>query len=60
VLGVPRDCSDDELRSAYKSALKMNHPDRVAHLSPALQAFALAETQNIRTAWEALKELRGL
>lgn len=60
VLGVSSDCSDDELRAAYKAALKLNHPDRVAHLSPALQAFALAETQNIRTAWETLKERRGL
>ena len=60
VLGVAHDCSDDELRAAYKAALKLNHPDRVAHLSPALQSFALAETQAIRAAWEALKERRGL
>ena len=60
VLGVSPDCSDDELRTAYKQALKMNHPDRVAHLSPALQAFALAQTQAIRDAWDVLKARRGL
>jgi len=60
VLGVSPDCTDQELRTAYKQALKMNHPDRVAHLSPALQAFALAQTQAIREAWERLKGERGL
>lgn len=60
VLGVAPTCSDDELRKAYKAALKANHPDRVAHLSAALQQFALAQTQAIRAAWETLKSKRGL
>lgn len=60
VIGVERAAGDDEVRKAYKAALKMNHPDRVAHLSPALQAFALAQTQAIREAWETIKDERGL
>jgi hypothetical protein len=60
VLGVASTCTDDELRSAYKQALKLNHPDRVAHLSPALQAFALAQTQAIRLAWDTLEKKRNL
>jgi len=60
VLGVEPACSDEELRAAYKQALKLNHPDRVAHLSPALQAFALAQTQAIRQAWDILEKKRGL
>lgn len=60
VLGVAETCTDDELRQAYKEAIKANHPDRVAHLSAALQAFALAQTLAIREAWDVLSDERGL
>lgn len=59
VLGLSVGCSDADIKSAYKAALKLNHPDRVAHLSPALQQFALAQTQAIREAFETLKADRG-
>ena len=59
VLGLQASCSDADIKSAYKAALKLNHPDRVAHLSPALQEFALAQTQAIREAFETLKADRG-
>ncbi|MFK7929504.1 MAG: DnaJ family molecular chaperone [Myxococcota bacterium] len=58
VLGLERTATDDEVKSAYKAALKLNHPDRVAHLSPALQQFALAQTQAIREAYDVIMEFR--
>lgn len=59
VLGVPPTCTDQELKAAYRQAIKANHPDRVAHLSPALQRFALEQTLLIQQAWDALKGGRG-
>ena len=60
VLGVARTCTDKELKAAYREAIKANHPDRVAHLSPALQRFALEQTLLIQEAWAILKSERRL
>lgn len=60
VLGVPSTATDDEVRAAYKQALKLNHPDKVAHLSPALQQFAQQQTLAIRTAYDQIAARRGL
>lgn len=58
LLGVSRDASDDEVRAAYKAQMKLNHPDKVAHLSPALQQFAQAQTIAIKKAYETIMEVR--
>ncbi len=60
VLGVARTCTDQELKAAYREAIKANHPDRVAHLSPALQRFALEQTLLIQAAWATLQAERRL
>lgn len=60
VLGVSPSATDEEVRAAYKNALKLNHPDKVAHLSPALQRFAQQETLKVLAAWEAIAGRRGL
>jgi hypothetical protein len=60
VLEVSPDAPDDEVKSAYRTALKLNHPDRVAHLSRQIQAFAHERTQLIVAAWQAIKAERGI
>jgi DnaJ-domain-containing protein 1 len=60
ILGIARTATDDEVKSAYRQQMKENHPDRVAHLSKALQAFALAQTLAIQQAYEAIRSKRGL
>lgn len=59
VLGLRPGATDEEIREAWKAQLKLNHPDRVAHMSPALQAFAHAQTLAIQSAYDALKARRG-
>lgn len=58
VLGVARTATDEELRAAFKEQMKLNHPDKVAHLSPALQQFALAQTVAIKKAYDTLVAAR--
>lgn len=59
VLGVPRTATDEEVRAAWRDQMKMNHPDRVSHMSPALQKFALAQTIAIQVAYDAIQKARA-
>jgi DnaJ-domain-containing protein 1 len=59
VLGITAAATDDEVKSAYRNQLKLNHPDKVAHLSPALQAFAQQQTLAVNRAYEAILSMRG-
>ena len=52
--------SDEEVKAAYKAQLMLNHPDRVAHLSPALQTFARQQVLAIQAAYNSIAKLRGL
>ena len=60
VLEIHRGATDDEVRQAYRRAMRLNHPDKVAHLSKAIQDFALQQTVRIQQAWQILCEDRGL
>lgn len=60
LLEVAPDASDEEVRKAFLRAVKLNHPDRVAHLSTAIQQFARSRTQLILEAWSAIKAERRL
>jgi len=58
VLGVEPDASDQEIKRAYKEQMKLNHPDRVAHLSPAIRKVAEEQTLAIQRAYEAIRAMR--
>jgi hypothetical protein len=60
LLEIEPGASDDEVRKAFLRAVKLNHPDRVAHLSTAIQQFARARTQLILEAWSVIKAERRL
>ncbi|MBW1877156.1 MAG: J domain-containing protein [Deltaproteobacteria bacterium] len=58
VLGVSAEASDDEIRQAYREQMKLNHPDKVAHLSPAIREVAAKQTVEIQLAYEAIRAMR--
>lgn len=54
ILGVAVGATEEELKAAYRNQMKLNHPDKVAHLSPALQQFAAQQTLKVKAAYEVL------
>ena len=60
LLEVESTATDAEVRSAFLTALKLNHPDKVAHMSRAIQDFARERTQLIVSAWGLVKKQRNL
>ncbi|MCB9682483.1 MAG: DnaJ domain-containing protein [Alphaproteobacteria bacterium] len=60
LLDISPEADDTEVKKAYRTAIKLNHPDKVAHLSKEIQAFARERTQLIVAAWGEIKKERGL
>ncbi|MEZ4239771.1 MAG: J domain-containing protein [Myxococcota bacterium] len=58
VLGIAPGATQDQIKAAYREQLKLNHPDKVAHLSPALQQFAAQQTLKVKAAYERLSGRR--
>lgn len=59
-LGLEESATDDEIRSAFRRLAAENHPDRVASLGPKEADAAAARFRDVKDAYEALKQLRGL
>lgn len=57
VLGLSRDCTADEIRSAYKRLALQRHPDKVVQ-SGASEADANASFQELVNAYEVLSDAR--
>ncbi|KAH1074619.1 hypothetical protein J1N35_026947 [Gossypium stocksii] len=55
VLGLSRDCSQDEIRSAYKKLALQRHPDKLVQ-SGLSQAEATAQFQELVHAYEVLSD----
>jgi DnaJ-domain-containing protein 1 len=58
VLGVPRDTSPDDIRSAYQEAKLKYDLDQVAHLSNEVQQLFKAKIQAVERAYEMLEDRR--
>jgi hypothetical protein len=54
VLGVRPGAARDEIRDAYRTQMKLYHPDRVADLGPELQAVAHRKSIEIQRAFEEI------
>lgn len=55
VLGVGRDASQEDIRSAYRRLAGQYHPDKVLHLGKEFRDLAEVRFKEIRAAYDALK-----
>jgi DnaJ domain len=51
VLGLSSAATMEDVRQAYKTLIKQNHPDRVHGMAPVFRALAEAETKKINAAY---------
>ncbi|BAB51277.1 mll4676 [Mesorhizobium japonicum MAFF 303099] len=59
VLNVVPTASPDEIKSAYRAAVKNYHPDRVSGLGTKLQELAEHETKRLNAAYQAARTQKG-
>lgn len=61
-LGVKAEDSDADVRKAYRRLMSQHHPDKLAarDLPEALKAQAEERVRHIRSAWDLIKDARGL
>ena len=59
VLGANEMNSEEEIKKKYKQMVMQYHPDRVAHLGPALKELAAKKTTEINGAFAAIRRIRG-
>jgi len=60
VLGLTPDCTDDEVRQAYKRMARENHPDRVASLGEDIRRSAERKFQEIADAKDRIYRARNM
>ena len=62
VLGVDRSASDSEVKTAYRRLMNQHHPDklRARGMPESMLPVAEERTREIRAAWDAVREARGL
>jgi len=52
ILGLPATATMEQIKAAYKTLIKQNHPDRVHGMSPAFRRLAEAETKRLNAAYQ--------
>ena len=53
-LGIPKNATQEQIKTAYKNALSNYHPDKVEHLGEELKKVAKEKTEAITRAYETL------
>lgn len=56
ILGVSKEATPEEIKAAYKEAVKENHPDKVAHLGSEFVKVAEEKMRKINEAFSVLKK----
>ena len=57
ILGVKRDATDDEIKSAYRSLVRKYHPDNYADDNP-LKELATEKMQEVNEAYDEIQRMR--
>jgi hypothetical protein len=52
ILGLSPAATADEIKEAYRTKIRLSHPDRVHGLAPAFRTLAEAETKKLNAAYE--------
>ena len=62
ILGVEENCSDADLKRAYRRMMNRHHPDKLVAkgLPEEMMRVATEKTREIKAAYDRLKEVRGL
>jgi len=62
ILGVEPNAADAEVTKAYRRLMSQNHPDKLAAkgLPESMKTVAEEKTRQIRAAYEAIREARGM
>lgn len=60
VLGVGSDCTNDEIKAAYRREMSAYHSDRVAVLGVKLREVAELQSKKINAAYERARSERGM
>lgn len=62
LLGVSEGDSDQEVKKAYRKEMAKHHPDKLAAkgLPPEMMEMAKQKAQEIQSAWEMIREVRGI
>lgn len=60
VLGLDKNCNDQELKKAYRKLMNQHHPDKLVAkgLPPEMMELAKSKTQDIQRAYEVIKKSR--
>lgn len=62
VLGIAASATDADVKKAYRRLMSKNHPDKLAAkgLPPEMVKLANEKTQQIKSAYETIKQARGM
>lgn len=58
LLGIPPTATDEEVKQAFRTQTALNHPDKVAHLAPAIQKFASDQFRALKAAYDQIMAVR--
>jgi DnaJ like chaperone protein len=60
ILEVEPNCTDEELKKAYRKMAMKYHPDKVTHLGDEVKKSAEEKFREVGAAYENIKKQRGL
>jgi len=60
ILEIEKNCSNEELKKAYRDLAKKHHPDKVQHMGDAYIKAAKEKFAKIQDAYEKIKKERGI